>query len=53
MQADQWQDRAVISLKAGREDLAREDLKRRNEYQELADQHKTQWEEQKTDRPIS
>ena len=47
MQADQWQERALISLKAGREDLAREDLKKRNEYQQLADQHKTQWEEQK------
>ena len=47
MQADQWQERALISLKAGREDLAREDLKKRNEYQQLADQYKTQWEEQK------
>ena len=46
-QAEQWQDRAVISLKAGREDLAREDLEKRNEYQQLADQYKTQWEEQK------
>lgn len=46
-QADRWQDRAVISLKAGREDLAREDLERRNEYRRLADQYKTQWEEQK------
>ena len=47
MQADRWQDRAVISLRAGREDLAREDLEKRNEYQRLADQYKTQWEEQK------
>ncbi len=46
-QADRWQDRALISLKAGREDLAREDLEKRNEYRRLADQHKTQWEEQK------
>ena len=46
-QAERWQDRAVISLKAGREDLAREDLEKRNEYQRLADQYKTQWEEQK------
>ena len=38
---------AVINLKAGREDLAREDLEKRNEYQRLADQYKTQWEEQK------
>ena len=46
-QAERWQDRAVISLKAGREDLAREDLEKRNEYQRLAEQYKTQWEEQK------
>ena len=47
LQADRWQDRAVISLKAGREDLAREDLEKRNEYRQLADDYKTQWEEQK------
>ncbi len=46
-QVDRWQDRAVISLKADREDLAREDLEKRNEYRRLADQYKTQWEEQK------
>ena len=37
-----WQERAVINLKAGREDLAREDLEKRNEYRRLADQYKTQ-----------
>ncbi|MDE0397476.1 MAG: PspA/IM30 family protein [Candidatus Poribacteria bacterium] len=47
LQSDRWQDRAVISLKAGREDLAREDLEKRNEYRRLADDYKTQWEEQK------
>ena len=46
-QAEQWQERALIALKAGREDLAREDLEKRNEYRRLADKHKTQWEEQK------
>ena len=46
-QAERWQDRAVISLKAEREDLAREDLEKRNEYRQLATQYKTQWEEQK------
>ena len=46
-QAERWQDRAVIALKAGREDLAREDLEKRNEYRRLADEYKTQWEEQK------
>ena len=46
-QAEQWQERALISLKAEREDLAREDLEKRNEYRRLADQYKKQWEEQK------
>ena len=46
-QAERWQERAVIALKAGREDLAREDLEKRNEYRRLSDKHKTQWEEQK------
>ena len=47
VQAEKWQERAVIDLKAGREDLAREDLEKRNEYRLLADKYKTQWEEQK------
>ena len=46
-QAEQWQERALIALQAGREDLAREDLEKRNEYRRLADQYKTRWEEQK------
>ena len=46
-QAIGWQERAVINLKAGREDLAREDLEKRNEYRRLADKYKTQWEDQK------
>lgn len=46
-QAERWQERAMISLKAEREDLAREDLEKRNEYRRLAEQYKTQWEEQK------
>ncbi len=46
-QAERWQERAIVSLQAEREDLAREDLEKRNEYRRLADQHKKQWEEQK------
>ncbi len=46
-QADKCEERAVISLQAGREDLAREDLAQRNEYRNLANRYKTQWEEQK------
>lgn len=47
VQIERWQERAVINLKVGREDLAREDIEKRNEYRRLAEQHKTQWEEQK------
>ncbi|MCY4567369.1 MAG: PspA/IM30 family protein [Candidatus Poribacteria bacterium] len=46
-QAERWQERAIISLEAGREDLAREDLEKRNEYRRLANQYKNQWEDQK------
>ena len=46
-QAEKCEERAVISLQAGREDLAREDLAQRNEYRNLANRYKTQWEEQK------
>ena len=46
-QAERWQERAIISLEAGREDLAREDLEKRNEYRRLADQYKNQWKDQK------
>ena len=45
-QAERWQERAIINLKVGREDLAREDLGKRNEYQRLADEYKKQGEEQ-------
>ncbi len=40
-QAEQWQEQAIISLGAGREDLAREDIEKRNEYRRLADQYKS------------
>ncbi len=46
-QVERWQERVLINLKAGRDDLAREDLEKRNEYRRLADQHKTQWQNQK------
>ena len=46
-QAAKCEERAIISLQAGREDLAREDLTQRNEYRNLAHRYKTQWEEQK------
>ena len=46
-QVEKWEERAIIDLKAGREDLAREDLEKRNEYRQLADQYKRHWEDQK------
>ena len=44
--AEYYQD-AATALKRGNEDLAREALKRRDEYLRLAAQQKKQWEEQK------
>ena len=46
-QADRCEERAIIAIQAGREDLAREDLAQRNEYQQLASSYKAQWNEQK------
>ena len=47
MQAKRCEERAAIAIQAGREDLAREDLAQRNEYQQLANRYKEQWEKQK------
>ena len=46
VQAERCEERAAIAIQAGREDLAREDLAHRNEYRQLAERYKTQWEEQ-------
>ena len=47
VQAKRCEERAAIAIQAGREDLAREDLAQRNEYQQLANRYKEQWEKQK------
>ena len=47
VQAKRCEERAIIAIQAGREDLAREDLAQRNDYQQLANNYKTQWEEQR------
>ncbi len=47
VQAERCEERATIAIQAGREDLAREDIAQRNEYRQLANQYKTQWDEQK------
>ncbi|RKU33838.1 hypothetical protein C6499_00505 [Candidatus Poribacteria bacterium] len=46
-QAERCEERAIIAIQAGREDLAREDLAQRNEYHQLASSYKAQWEEQR------
>ena len=45
-QAERWEERALIALKAGHEEMAREDMEKRKEYQRLAASSKKQWEEQ-------
>ncbi len=45
-QAERCEERAAIAIQAGREDLAREDLGHRNDYRQLANRYKAQWEEQ-------
>ena len=47
VQAERCEERATIAIKAGREDLAREDIVQRNEYRQQANQYKAQWDDQK------
>lgn len=47
VQAERCEERATIAIKAGREDLAREDITQRNQYRQQANQYKTQWDDQK------
>lgn len=47
VQAERCEERATIAIKAGREDLAREDIAQRNEYRQQANQYKMQWDDQK------
>ncbi len=46
-QAAEWERKAMMALKAGKEDLAREALTRKQEYEEYADQLHEQWEGQR------
>ncbi|NUP98777.1 MAG: PspA/IM30 family protein [Armatimonadetes bacterium] len=45
-EAQKWEQRAAAALQAGKEDLARQALARRNEAQGLAKQYQEQWEKQ-------
>ena len=47
VQAARCEERATIAIKAGREDLAREDIAQRNEFRQQANQYKGQWDNQK------
>lgn len=46
MQAQEWEKKAVLAVKAGKEDLAKEALVRKQEYVSYATELKPQWEAQ-------
>ena len=45
-QAQDWEKKAILALRAGKEDLAKEALIRKQEMENLASQYKGQWEAQ-------
>lgn len=45
--AQEWERKAMLAVRAGRDDLAKEALLRKQEYEGYATQLKTQWEAQK------
>jgi phage shock protein A len=45
-QAAEWERKAVLAVKAGKDDLAKEALLRKQEYEDLARQYHGQWEAQ-------
>ncbi|MFB6351859.1 MAG: PspA/IM30 family protein [Bradymonadaceae bacterium] len=46
-QAQEWEKKAKMAVKAGRDDLAKEALNRKKEHDELAQEYKKQWQAQK------
>jgi len=46
-QTVEWEKKAIIAVEQGRDDLAKEALKRKNSFAELATGFDTQWQEQK------
>ena len=42
-EANSWEKKARLALQSGKEDLAREALSRRNEYKNLGEEFKAQW----------
>lgn len=47
-QAKEWERKAVLAVKAGKDDLAKEALLRKQEYENIGNQYKVQWEAQHT-----
>ena len=45
-QADEWERKAMLAVKAGKDDLAKEALLRKQEYDGTVRQYQTQWEAQ-------
>jgi phage shock protein A len=43
-QADEWERKAMLAVRAGKDDLAKEALVRKQEYDKTATQYKEQWE---------
>ncbi|MCB9616917.1 MAG: PspA/IM30 family protein [Sandaracinus sp.] len=46
--ADEWEKKAMMAIRAGDEELAKEALLRKKEHDTLAEQFRDQWEKQKT-----
>ncbi|MCL2472826.1 MAG: PspA/IM30 family protein [Treponema sp.] len=47
-QAQEWERKAMLAVKAGQDDLAKEALLRKQEYENAAAEYRKQWEAQKT-----
>ena len=45
-QAEEWERKAMVALRAGKEDLAREALERKQEMEKYAEQYEEQWQQQ-------
>ncbi len=45
-QAEEWEKKAVLALRAGKEDLAKEALVRKQDFESMATQYRGQWEAQ-------